>query len=377
MSARMDGHSLVNILRAIGSVPKNRARQFKPNNPILQHFNSRTVTFALPTFSPGHALVIRTIEFLTGKIRLLWLARKFLSTRRALDGTMWERLLDFLEIEIVTPNAEIAQIPATGPVVVVANHPFGFVDGLVLGALVSQVRPDLKILTRAFRGIPPEVRENMVPVAHSHNVDFTARNIAVRKEVMKHLNAGGAVILFPAGRVATSKSPFGRAIEYSWTPFTAKMIPCLSGCHPHPLYVWRGVEWPGRGTKRGWMSRSVKTFRFRGRFLSSSDFSRMARPVPPNLLAMSPLPLTPSFTRAIGSTLDVVGVGDNRIGTDDTSQRRHRRAGLFPRAKQPSVPNCTNDFAGAPPVAAHARDYDEDRQTNTSNSGTSDRTHRN
>ena len=63
------------------------------------------------------------------------------------------------------------------------------------------------------------------------------------------------------------------------------------------------------------MSRSVKTFRFRGRFLSSSDFSRMARPVPPKLLAMSPLPLTPSFTRAIGSTLDVVGVGDNRIGT--------------------------------------------------------------
>ena len=224
MSARMDGHSLVNILRAIGSVPKNRARQFKPDNPILQHFNSRTVTFALPTFSPGHALVIRTIEFLTGKIRLLWLARKFLSTRRALDGTMWERLLDFLEFEIVTPNAEIAQIPATGAVVVVANHPFGFVDGLVLGALVSQVRPDLKILTRAFRGFPPEVRENMVPVAHSHDVDFTARNIAVRKEVMKHLNAGGAVILFPAGRVATSKSPFGRAIEYSWTPFTAKMI---------------------------------------------------------------------------------------------------------------------------------------------------------
>ncbi len=64
------------------------------------------------------------------------------------------------------------------------------------------------------------------------------------------------------------------------------------------------------------MSRSVKTFRFRRRFLSSSDFSRMARPVPPKLLAMSPLPLTPSFTRAIGSTLDVVGVGDNRIGTE-------------------------------------------------------------
>ena len=57
--------------------------------------------------------------------------------------------------------------------------------------------------------------------------------------------------------------------------------PCLSGCHPHPLYVGCGVEWLGRRTKRGWMFRSAKTFRFRGRFPSFNDFSRMTRPVPP------------------------------------------------------------------------------------------------
>ena len=82
------------------------------------------------------------------------------------------------------------------------------------------------------------------------------------------------------------------------------------------------------------MSRSVKTFRFRGRFLSSSDFSRMARPVPPKLPAMSPLPLTPSFTPAIGSTLDVVGVGDNRIGTVHSlplGGSGQTSAGVFPR----------------------------------------------
>ncbi len=50
---------------------------------------------------------------------------------------------------------------------------------------------------------------------------------------------------------------------------------------PHPLYVWCGDKWLGRRTKRGWMFCSGKTFRFRGRFLSSSDFSRMTRPVPP------------------------------------------------------------------------------------------------
>ena len=61
----------------------------------------------------------------------------------------------------------------------------------------------------------------------------------------------------------------------------SKYNACLSGCHPHPLYVGCGVEWLGRRTKRGWMFRSAKTFRFRGRFPSFNDFSRMTRPVPP------------------------------------------------------------------------------------------------
>ena len=107
--------------------------------------------------------------------------------------------------------------------------------------------------------------------------------------------------------------------------------------HTHYMYGVASSGPGGRGTKRGWMSRSVKTFRFRGRFLSSSDFSRMARPVPPTLLAMSPLPLTPSFTRTIGSTLDVVGVGDNRIGTPRRSRAGFagERAMRF-RVKNPS-----------------------------------------
>ncbi len=80
--------------------------------------------------------------------------------------------------------------------------------------------------------------------------------------------------------------PANIAEEHSETPWlTGEAIkfiePCLSGCHPHPLYVGYGVEWLGRRTKRGWMFRSAKTFRFRGRFPSFNDFSRMTRPVPP------------------------------------------------------------------------------------------------
>ena len=195
----------------------------------------------------------------------------------------------------------------------------------------ERIMPFISIANVAcgFHASDPSVMHTTVRLALAHGVKvgahpslpdrqgFGRREMQMEREELRDLliYQVGALkgFLEAAGAPLNHIKPHGALFG-----MTSKYEPCLSGCHPHPLYVWRGVEWPGRGTKRGWMSRSVKTFRFRGRFLSSSDFSRMARPVPPTLLAMSPLPLTPSFTRAIGSTLDVVGVGDNRIGTNQT-----------------------------------------------------------
>lgn len=64
----------------------------------------------------------------------------------------------------------------------------------------------------------------MVPVAFPHDEGAINRNIAVRREVMEHLENDGVVILFPAGRCATARTPFGKAIEHDWNPFTAKII---------------------------------------------------------------------------------------------------------------------------------------------------------
>ncbi len=78
-------------------------------------------------------------------------------------------------------------------------------------------------------------------------------------------------------RTRRPAKPQGR---WSISVTASSFIPCLSGCHPHPLYVWCGVKLPGRRTKPGWMFCSAMTFRFRGSFASSGDFSRTTRPVP-------------------------------------------------------------------------------------------------
>ena len=113
---------------------------------------------------------------------------------------------------------------APGPLVVVANHPHGLVDGMVLAWLIGQVRSDYKILTRSLLTGIPEIAYHMVPVPFPHEDDSLEKGLEMRKISMDHLAQGGVLILFPAGKVATSEGWWGPAIEAEWNLFTAKMV---------------------------------------------------------------------------------------------------------------------------------------------------------
>ena len=217
------GYSCACSIQQEGQV-LNKSAVSRRDDPDFVPYDTSSLTFSESGAGPGRAFVIRLIEWITGKITLLRIANKFEKSGRAYENTIWEKALELLDIELICPQKYIDRIPKTGPLVMVANHPFGFVDGLVLANLVSQVRPDLKILTRAFFASVPDIEENMVAVAFPHDENSVQKNIAVRKEVMEHLANAGAVILFPAGRVATAPTPFGQAVEHDWNPFTSKMI---------------------------------------------------------------------------------------------------------------------------------------------------------
>jgi putative hemolysin len=194
------------------------------DDPDFEPYDTSSLTFSESGAGPVSSFMIRLIEWLTGKITLLRIANRFEKSGRAYENTIWEKALELLDIQLICSEEAVRRIPATGPVVVVANHPFGFVDGLVLANLACQVRTDLKILTRAFFANVPDIKDNMVAVAFPHDEDAVQKNIAVRKEVMEHLANNGVVILFPAGRVATARTLFGPAKEHDWNPFTSKMI---------------------------------------------------------------------------------------------------------------------------------------------------------
>ncbi|PHQ99469.1 MAG: acyltransferase [Marinosulfonomonas sp.] len=182
------------------------------------------------------------MEWLTGKIPLLRLIRKFEREGVVSGQAFFTRCLTLMQIDVLTPPAQIAKIPPTGPMIVVANHPHGLVDGLVLAELIGKVRTDYKILTRSLLTGIPEIEKFMLPVAFPHEENSQRLNINMRKAAMAHLKEGGVIVLFPAGVVASSKTLFGPAIEAEWNPFTAKMIQ-RSGATVVPIFF------PGRNSR--------------------------------------------------------------------------------------------------------------------------------
>ena len=192
--------------------------------PGSRPYDMRRLSYAGTFKNPLKANTIRAIEWTTAKIQLLRLIRDFERSGAPFGVPFWHKAIRQMGIDIQTPQHEIRRIPATGPVVVAANHPHGLVDGMILCALVARRRPDFKILTRSLLTGIPEIEEFMIPVPFPHEDNARELGLEMRENTMKTLKAGGAVILFPAGRVAMSEGWWGPAIEGEWNVFTHKIV---------------------------------------------------------------------------------------------------------------------------------------------------------
>jgi len=198
-------------------------------------YDMRRLSYAGTFTNPFKAGSIRAIEWMTAKVQLLTLIRSFEKSGAPRGTAFWPKAMKHMGIRIDTPAGEIARIPKTGPVVVVANHPSGLVDGMIMAEMVNRIRPDFRILTRSLLTGIPEVEEFMIPVPFPHEENSRELGLEMRNLTMDHLKRGGVIILFPAGRVACSETWFGTAIEAEWNVFTHKMIH-RSGATILPIY---------------------------------------------------------------------------------------------------------------------------------------------
>jgi putative hemolysin len=110
--------------------------------------------------------------------------------------------LDAMDVEPVISNTDLARIPREGPLIIVANHPFGLLEGLVLPRLLDKVRPDVRILANSVLGLVPEMSHRLILVDPFGTKASVWENGKGVRKVLGWLAHGGALLAFPAGEVS-------------------------------------------------------------------------------------------------------------------------------------------------------------------------------
>lgn len=135
--------------------------------------------------------------------------RQFAADHRHLKGLdMVEQVLDHLDILCTLPAHDLEQIPAHGPLIVMANHPTGTLDGLALLYAVSRVRRDVKVVTNRMLTHLEPLSSLFIPVDNMGG--RTAKSSFTLME--QHLQNAGVLIFFPAGKFPARRAP-GSAIK--------------------------------------------------------------------------------------------------------------------------------------------------------------------
>ncbi len=155
--------------------------------------------------------------------------------RQSPSGFQLENLLAQMRVELRVDAADTARIPATGPVVVVANHPFGMLDGAVLTALLTRVRPDVKVITNFLLGDVPELQRYCIFVDPFHTGRSAESNRRALREAVAWVRGGGMLAIFPAGEVSHLQFPAAQIVDPGWSKTAVRLIR-RTGASALPVY---------------------------------------------------------------------------------------------------------------------------------------------
>lgn len=180
-------------------------------------------TYSTPDMPWFRRTLIRAIERLSGRARFESLYQQWQETRDP-DAPVFSEAVRVLGFRPEISAEELAHIPREGPLLVVANHPFGIADGLSIGHLVARVRPDVKLICHSLLCQPHEARGVLMPIDFGAGQEARRKSAETRRRAVDWLEEGHALIIFPAGGVATTPAPFGRnAADFHWHPFVARL----------------------------------------------------------------------------------------------------------------------------------------------------------
>lgn len=174
-------------------------------------------------------VLVMMLEYMTGRI---WMEYTYDKCMKSHDKDVAQKpefpffstSLRELKVKAEVKGGSLENIPAEGPIVVVANHPFGIIDGLLLNQLMYDRRKDYYILTNQVLLKAERMVPYLIPIDDSETKEGTAINKTSILKSMKHLRNGGAICVFPAGRLARPKGWKAPFEDLEWQELTAHFV---------------------------------------------------------------------------------------------------------------------------------------------------------
>ncbi|WP_170769661.1 lysophospholipid acyltransferase family protein [Ruegeria lacuscaerulensis] len=184
---------------------------------------ARDISYAYSAETKGGRMVIKLMENTTGRMRLIKRADGY-EQEVAQGRDFWTVMVDRYGLSLDVVGGSLANIPNTGPLILIANHPYGILDGMMMGHILSQTRGDFRILANSVFRKAEDLNRVVLPVSFDETKEAMKLNLQTRKTALNYLGDGGAIGIFPGGTVSTGVKPFSYPMDPGWRGFTARMV---------------------------------------------------------------------------------------------------------------------------------------------------------
>ncbi|MEM6895975.1 MAG: 1-acyl-sn-glycerol-3-phosphate acyltransferase, partial [Pseudomonadota bacterium] len=173
---------------------------------------ARDISYSHSAETKGGRALIRAMENATGRLRLIRRAKGY-ETEVAQGRDFWDVMVSRYGLSLDIVGGSLDNIPSEGPLIVIANHPYGILDGLMMGHILSSVRGDFRILANHVFRKAEELSRVVLPISFEETKEAMRLNLETRKTALEYLRDGGAIGIFPGGTVSTAMKPFGRPMD--------------------------------------------------------------------------------------------------------------------------------------------------------------------
>lgn len=186
--------------------------------------DGRLFTLDVPTRTPWGLITSRLSPLLERVFALDTINEVYDRVAHGNPEGFLDRVLADLGVCYDVSEADLAHVPTRGPLVVVANHPFGAIEGIVLAQLLRRVRPDVRVMANFLLGKIPELRERFICVDPFGSEKSTSYNMRPMREALRWLKDGGVLAVFPAGEVAHLDLKQRAIVEPEWSQTVARIV---------------------------------------------------------------------------------------------------------------------------------------------------------